>query len=152
MRNLQVSKLLSKKMKKTNDLIERFLDELRKVPVVQVACEKAGISRNTIYRWRKEDEKFSKDMDQAIIDGEALVNDLSETQLLTLIKEKSWPALSFWLRHRNPRFKDKIEVTTKIVDEKLTPEQEEVVRKALELGSIIKKEDNQNQENGIQLQ
>jgi len=136
-------------MKKTNNLIDKFLEELRKVPIVQVACEKTGISRNSIYRWKRADEKFSQKMEQALIDGEAFVNDMSESQLLSMIKEGEWPAISFWLRHRNPKFKDKMEITAKIVDEKLTPEQEEVVRKALELGSIIKI-DNQEKSNGLQ--
>jgi len=136
-------------MKKTNNLIDKFLEELRKVPIVQVACEKTGISRNSIYRWKRKDEKFSQKMEQALIDGEAFVNDMSESQLLSMIKEGEWPAISFWLRHRNPKFKDKMEITTKIVDEKLTAEQEEVVRKALELGSIIKI-DNQEKSNGLQ--
>jgi predicted DNA binding protein len=138
-------------MKKTNNLIDKFLEELRKVPIVQVACEKTGISRNSIYRWKRKDEKFSQKMEQALIDGEAFVNDMSESQLLSMIKEGEWPAISFWLRHRNPKFKDKMEITAKIVDEKLTPEQEEVVRKALELGSIIKI-DNQEKNNDIQQQ
>jgi predicted DNA binding protein len=138
-------------MKKTNNLIDKFLEELRKIPIIQVACEKTGISRNSIYRWKRKDEKFSQKMEQALIDGEAFVNDMSESQLLSMIKEGEWPAISFWLRHRNPKFKDKMEITAKIVDEKLTPEQEEVVRKALELGSIIKI-DNQEKNNDIQQQ
>lgn len=118
---------------------KQFLDELRKVPIVQVACEKTGISRNTIYRWRKEDSAFSSDMDTALREGEDLVNDMSESQLLTLIKEKHFSALSFWLRHRNPRFKDKVEVTTKINldDDTLSPEQEAIVKRALELATFI---------------
>jgi hypothetical protein len=126
-----------------------FLDNLRKVPIIQLACEKSDVSRNSVYRWKKDDPEFSKELEKAIGDGEALINDLSESQLLTLIKEKNWHAISFWLRHRNPKFKDKVEITTKVVDEKLTPEQEEIVRRALELGSIIKKEDN-NQKNELQ--
>ena len=137
-------------MKKKDNLIEKFLEELKKIPIVQVACEKSSISRNSIYRWKKTDEKFAKKMEEALAEGEALVNDLTETQLLTLIKEKEWPAISFWLRHRNPKYKDKVEITTKISDEKLTPEQEQIVRKALELGSIIKKEEiNLIQNHGI---
>jgi hypothetical protein len=136
-------------MKKTNNLIDKFLEELRKVPIVQVACEKTGISRNSIYRWKRFDEKFSQRMEQALADGEAFVNDMSESQLLSMIKEGEWPAISFWLRHRNPKFKDKMEITAKVIDERLTPEQEEVVRKALELGSIIKI-DNQEKNNDLQ--
>ncbi len=129
--------------------IKQFLDELKKIPIVQVAAENVGISRNSVYRWKKHDEKFAKAMDEAMTEGEAFINDMSENQLLVLIKEREWPAISFWLRHRNPKYKDKVEVTAKIMDEKLTPEQEEVVRKALELGSIIKI-DNQDKNNGLQ--
>ncbi len=125
-------------MSKKNRLHETFYAELRKVPIVLVACEKSGISRNSIYRWKREDKEFSKAMDKALADGEALVNDMSESQLLTLIKERNWPAISFWLRHRNPKFKDKIEVTSKIEDvDELTPLQADVVRHALRLAKIL---------------
>ena len=112
--------------------------ELAKVPIVQVACEKTDLSRNTVYRWRKEDVLFSKKMDQALADGVALVNDMSESQLLTLIKEKNFPAVRFWLNKRHPAYKDKIEVTTKEDIETLTPSQAKIVRQALKLASITK--------------
>lgn len=123
---------------KKNKFQEQFLLELTKVPIVQVACEKAGLSRNTIYRWRKEDEGFEKKMDQALADGVALVNDMSESQLLTLIKEKNFPAVRFWLNKRHPAYKDKIEVTTKEDSEALTPSQAKIVKQALKLASITK--------------
>lgn len=124
-------------MAKKNKVKDTFLEELRKIPIVQVACERTGVSRNSVYRWRKEDQKFSEEMELALAEGEALVNDMSESQLLTLIKEKNFSALSFWLRHRNPRFKDKVEVTTKIgvSDDVLTSEQETMVQRALELAT-----------------
>jgi len=100
-------------MSKKSRLQEAFFAELKKVPIVLVACEKSGISRNSVYRWKREDKKFSEVMDEALAEGEALVNDMSESQLLTMIKEKNRSAISFWLRHSNPRFKDKIEVTSK---------------------------------------
>jgi hypothetical protein len=77
-------------------------------------------------------------MDQALKDGVALVNDMSETQLLTLIKEKNYPAISFWLRHRNDNYKNKLEITTKEESEALTPSQAKIVRNALKLASITK--------------
>ena len=121
-----------------------FLDHLKKVPIVLVACEKSNLSRNTVYRWLKEDAEFKKDFDQALMDGEDFINDMTESQLLTLIKEKSWPALSFWLKHRNPKFKEKIEVTTRTEDPgPLTPEQEELIRNAL-LMALPKENLNQN--------
>lgn len=123
-------------MAKKNKVKDAFLDELRKIPIVQVACEKTGISRQSVYRWKQEDKAFSKEMDQALADGEALVNDMSESQLLTLIKEKNFSAIRFWLNHRSPKFKDKIEVTTRIdMDEELTDEQQAIVRRALQLAT-----------------
>lgn len=127
-------------MAKKNKVKDSFLAELRKIPIVQVACERSGVSRNSVYRWRKENTKFSDEMDMALAEGEDLVNDMSESQLLTLIKEKNWSAINFWLRHRNPKYKEKVEVTTKlsVEDDTLTSEQETIVRKALELATFSK--------------
>lgn len=123
---------------KKNKFQDQFLAELAKVPIVQVACEKSGLSRNSVYRWKKEDPIFSKKMDEAFANGVALVNDMSESQLLTMIKEKNWPAISFWLRHRNANYKDKIEITTKEESEELTPSQAKIVKQALKLASLTK--------------
>ncbi len=123
---------------KKNKIQDQFLEELTKVPIVQVACEKTGLSRNSVYRWRKEDKTFEKKMDEALTSGVAFVNDMSESQLLTLIKEKNYSAISFWLRHRNDNYKDRIEITTKEDNEALSPSQAKVVRHALKLASITK--------------
>lgn len=123
-------------MKKNRDK-QLILDQLRKIPIVMVACEKVGVGRTTVYRWKDEDKEFAKAMEEALTEGEALINDMSESQLLSMIKEKNWSAISFWLRHRNPKFRDRVEVTAKFEkQEELTPEQEEVVREALKLASI----------------
>lgn len=128
-----------KKIKSQNE----FFEELRKVPIVQVACEKTNISRNSIYRWRKEDGKFSEKMDKALADGVAFVNDMSESQLLTMIKEKNWSAISFWLKHRNDNYKNKVELSgiVNTINE-LSPEQEKLVKKALELAGVKTYEEN----------
>ncbi len=123
---------------KKNKFQDQFLDELKKVPIIQVACEKTGLSRNSVYRWRKEDKTFAKKMDEALAEGIALVNDMSESQLLTLIKEKNYPAISFWLRHRNDNYKNKLEITTKEDSEELTPSQAKIVKEALRLAKITK--------------
>ncbi len=134
---------------KKNKFQDQFLDELRKVPIVQVACEKTGLSRNSVYRWRKDDKEFLKNMDTALTEGVALVNDMSESQLLTLIKEKNYPAISFWLRHRNDNYKNKLEITTRDDDEELTPSQAKIVKQALKLANITKSKSikNINQKN-----
>ncbi len=76
-------------------------------------------------------------MDEALAEGEAMVNDMSEGQLLSLIREKNFPAISFWLRKRNPRFRDKLEVTGQIEHiEELSPEQKEALKKAWALKGV----------------
>ena len=123
------------KKDRNKDLI---LEQVRKIPIIQVACEKVGIARATVYRWKDEDEEFKKNLEVALAEGEALINDMGESQLLSLMKEKNWPAISFWLRHRNPKFRERIEVTASIKSpqDELTPEQQAVVQEALRLASL----------------
>ncbi|MGK2848697.1 MAG: phBC6A51 family helix-turn-helix protein [Minisyncoccota bacterium] len=122
---------------KTHATKKLFLENLKRVPIIQVACEKSGVSRATIYRWRDKDKKFKKSLEEALSEGEALVNDMGESQLITLIREKNFPAIRFWLNHRHEKFKERVKVTAKIEkQENLTPEQEEVVREALRLAAI----------------
>jgi hypothetical protein len=128
---------------KKNKIKDSFLEQLRKIPIVQVACEKVNISRNSVYRWRNEDKEFEKEMELALLEGEALVNDLTENQLLSLIKDKEWPAIRFWLDRRNPKFKEKVETTVRIENQNvpLDPEQEALMKKALSLAMPPKAND-----------
>ncbi len=115
-----------------------FLEELKKVPIIQVACEKTGVSRNTVYRWKREDKEFAKALEEALSDGVSYVNDMSESQLLSLIKEKNFPAVRFWLNKRHPAYKDKVEVVNKHELPELTDSQKETIKQALELSNIAK--------------
>lgn len=122
---------------KNNKTKKLILDNLRKVPIIEVACSKSGIARSTLYRWRDKNKKFRKELEEALIEGEELINDMSESQVITLIKEKNWQAISFWLKHRNPRFRERVEVTARVENqEELTPEQKIAVKKALGLASL----------------
>lgn len=115
-----------------------FLEQIRKIPIIQVACEKVGVARSSVYRWRDEDEEFRKSLKEALAEGEALINEMSESQLISLIRDKSWQAISFWLRKRNPKFKDRVEVTGSIESPQnvLSPEQQAIVSEALRLASL----------------
>ncbi len=110
-----------------------FLEQLKKVPNVQVAVEKVGIARSTVYKWKSEDEAFAKAMEEALAEGEAMLNDLGENQLYSLMLERHYPSIQFWLRHRNPKFKDKIEVITRTAEEKekISAEQDSIVEQGL---------------------
>ena len=109
-----------------------FLEQLAKIPIIQLACEKVGVSRATVYRWRA-DDNFKKQIDEALKEGEKMINDMSEAQVIALIKEKKWQAISFWLRHHHPKYAQRIEITTREPQEELNPEQAAVVKEALRL-------------------
>ena len=86
---------------------EVLLEQLRKYPIVLVACEKAGVARPTYYRWRDKDKKFAEAVEKAMDEGEDFFNDLSEHQLLSLMKDKHWGAIRYWLEKRNKKLNTK---------------------------------------------
>lgn len=108
-------------------------DQLRRTPIVEVACQKAGVSRMTYYRWRRDDPAFAAEADAALAAGRALVSDLAEGQLVAAIRDRSLPAVTYWLRHHHPDYRAKLEVA--LPEEALTPEQDALVRRALALAA-----------------
>lgn len=115
---------------------ERILGHLKTVPIIEVACKKANIARATYYRWRKEDMEFLRLSGEALQDGIDMINDLTESQLIGLIKEKKFQAIQLWLRHNHTRFllKDKEHSLLKPKREiPLSKEQEKNLKSALVL-------------------
>jgi len=118
---------------------QQVIDQLRFNPIIQIACQKSGVSRATFYRWRNEDEEFKKQTETAIQDGILLINDLAESQLLAAIKDQNLTAIIFWLKNHHTDYADKIQVSTdqKPIDSNLTPEEEKLVKRALKMAGII---------------
>lgn len=115
---------------------ERILGHLRSVPIIEVACKKANIARATYYRWRNEDIEFLRQSEEALQDGIDMINDLTESQLIGLIKDKKFQAVQFWLRHNHTRFllKDKEHSLLKPKRSiPLSKEQEKTLKSALVL-------------------
>jgi predicted site-specific integrase-resolvase len=119
---------------------KQFLEELKKVPIVQVACEKTGVSRNTVYRWKRDDKDFAAEFDDALAEGVNYVNDMSESQLLQLIKDQNFSAVRFWLNKRHPAYKEKLEVVNKHEVIELTDSQKKTIKQALQLTNPKTKE------------
>ena len=116
---------------------ELILGQLRRVPIIQVVCEKVGIARATFYRLRNDDLNFKLAVEEAITEGISFITDMSESQLISLIKDKNWPAISFWLRAHHPKYSTKVEVIAKIQqDDTLTLEQKALVEKALQMANL----------------
>jgi len=124
-----------KKDKRKDNLIE----QLKEMPILQFSLKKVGISRASYYRWRK-DPEFAKEADADIAEGEALITDLSESQLISLIRDRNFPALQLWLKSHHPKYGNKIEISGRLTDsdEELTPEQMTLVKAALRLASFDK--------------
>ncbi|MBI3289866.1 hypothetical protein HYZ78_00540 [Candidatus Microgenomates bacterium] len=142
-----MNKAIEKRQNKEKGIL---LEQLKKTPIIQIACEKIGIGRATYYRWRSEDQKFADEAEKSISDGASLVNDMAESQLMSAIRDKNMTAVIFWLKHHHASYATKVEVTAhlKSQNETLTPEQEAIVTRALQLASLISnKETKRGKEN-----
>lgn len=87
---------------------QKMLDALKEWPIIQVACQKAGVSRPTYYRWLQEDEVFRRQAVEAIKQGIEFINDMNESQLILLSKDKHWPAIKYWLEHNSAKYGAKV--------------------------------------------
>jgi hypothetical protein len=115
---------------------QKLLEALKEMPVITVACKRSGIDNSTYYRWRQEDKEFMRQSRDAFDRGIEFVNDMSETQVIALIKEKKMPAIALWLKHHHARYGSKNQAYVPITArEDLTPEENQIVIEALALAS-----------------
>ena len=85
-----------------------LLEQLKKTPVVQTACNKAGVGHSTYYAWRKEDEVFAKAADGAKAQGKFFINDMAESQLIRKIQEGNMTAIIYWLKNNHTDYTDTV--------------------------------------------
>ncbi len=114
------------------------IEQLQKMPVIEVACSKANISRATFYRWKQIDKKFAEAAEKALSEGTYMINDLAESQLISAIRDKTLGAISLWLKTHHINYSDKLEISGKLTTENktFTPEQEALIRKAFDLANF----------------
>jgi hypothetical protein len=112
---------------------ELFLEQIRKTPIMQVACDAVGINRSTAHRWRHDDPAFNKALEEALGEGRSLVTDAAISQLLTSIKNGDLGAVKYWLNHFDENFKTKVEFkgTIQHIREELTEEESKMIGEAL---------------------
>jgi hypothetical protein len=123
-----------KKHRKENS----FLEQLKTIPNVSLACEKVGLSRNTVYRWCNEDPEFKARLDEALENGVESVNDLAESKLVTNINNGNMRAIQYWLdnnkktyiRPRPKNFWDVLDGPGHIAEIVISPVDPERTRKA----------------------
>lgn len=121
-----------------------LVDQLRKTPIVQVSCEKLGISRATYYRWKKRDPKFADKAESALQEGAQLINDMAESQLISAIKDGNLTGIIFWLKNHHRNYSPKLEVTTKSADLPLTDEQKEIIKQSVSMAFNLNLTDQEN--------
>lgn len=98
-------------MKRSKAKERQFIEQLEKIPNISLACEKVGLSRNTVYRWQNEDPDFKARIDGALASGTDSVCDLAESKLVGLINGSNLNAIKYWLdnhkkNYARPRPKD----------------------------------------------
>lgn len=127
---------------------KRLLAKLEKTPIIEAACKAVGLPRSTYYRWRKDDPDFAEKCDEVIELSVGRINDLAESQLINAIKHQNMSAITFWLRHHHRSYRNRMEVDARInsTQQELTPEQTELVNKALQLAGITTLNDEQENE------
>ena len=130
-------------MSKSEKQTKIILENLKQTPIVEFACKKAGISRATLYRWKKKSKEFSDAIDEATITGESFITDMSESQLISLVKDKNFQAIQLWLKHHHPKYTNKLEITGDIkTTREPTEEEKEIIRTTLNLANIALNKNN----------
>lgn len=132
---------------KNNELSkQRLVEQLENMPIVEIACKRANVSRATYYRWLKADPEFATKCAKALERSTAAVSDIAEAKLITAIQEGNMTAISFWLRNRHTAYQTKVNLNGTIEHkvEQLTPEQEVTISKALRLAGLLTQENTQN--------
>lgn len=88
-----------------------ILENLRRIPIIEIACNKSGVSRATFYRWKAADDNFKTQVDMTLNEGRGLVNDIAESQLINNIKQGNMTAIIFWLKNNNSRYSERQQLT-----------------------------------------
>lgn len=115
---------------------ELFLEQMKKTPIVQIACEKVGIGRTTVYRWRKEDSVFAQALHEAIDVGTNLINDLAESKLIKLIQEGEMGSIRFWLQNHHDGYANRLKISTEPSQE-LSDEDKQTLERAYQHLGLI---------------
>ncbi|MCX6740984.1 MAG: phBC6A51 family helix-turn-helix protein [Candidatus Parcubacteria bacterium] len=133
-------------IERQDKLKQLLIEEFKRTPITEIACKKAGVSRATLYRWKSSDKEFARQLAEALNEGRQLVNDLAESQLISAIKDRNLSAVMYWLKVHHADYKNRLEIEGTInTIQELSPEQQALVKKALDLASS-KLYGDQNQE------
>ena len=114
---------------------EQMIEQLKKNPIIQIACEKLEIGRATHYRWSTEDAEYAKSVDLAVQEGVIFFAEFSESKLHNAVRNDQPWAIAMSLKALHPRYKNKLEISGSIQHNtrELTPEDEALLKESLRL-------------------
>lgn len=121
---------------------KHLLEQLHDLPIVEVACRRAGVARATYYRWLQKDSEFAEQCRAALEHSTQAVSDIAEAKLIAAIQAGNLSAISFWLRHHHKAYRAKLDIQGTIRHQAtiLNDEQSRLVERALRLGGLINTE------------
>jgi len=90
---------------------KKFLEEMSEFPSVSRACQKCDISRQSFYRWCKEDSNFKSSYEESLKRGVESINDLAESKLISKINNGELPAIKLWLENNKKEYRKPREKT-----------------------------------------
>lgn len=88
---------------------KEILKTLENNPIVESACKKHGISRQTFYRWQKEDPDFGRKVEEIIMISHDSITDMAESQLFKKISEGNMAAIGLRLKTHSDRYRPRTE-------------------------------------------
>lgn len=94
-------------MAKHNDTRAKTLEMIAEMPFVNQACKKAGISRATFYRWKKDNPEFREGVKKALSEGRENIAEIAEVMLMKRVRDGDMNAIKFALTHNSERYKQK---------------------------------------------
>lgn len=94
-------------MAKHNDTRAKTIQMIAEMPFVNQACKKAGISRATFYRWKKDNPEFREGVKKALSEGRENIAEIAEVMLMKRVRDGDMNAIKFTLNHNSDRYKPK---------------------------------------------
>lgn len=135
---------------KKKKIQEKFLETLKHTPIVEHACDTVGISRNTIYRWKKESPRFRNKVEESLSFGVDRVNDFAESNILNEIKSRKIETTKWWLSRRHSAFgatnyrREYLDLKKSIENQNIEKKQKEAKKKIMRWQKQWFKDENKN--------
>lgn len=94
-----------------------FLESVAKMGIVEIACQKTGISRATFNRWKADDVEFRRQVMDAMNKGSEIMDDVVESKFIQLIQQGEIQAILFYLKYRHHKYNARGAIQKMLMDQ-----------------------------------